>query len=89
MDALFQNQLMNVDTLSGGQTYGAKLLELYSLTTGGTVAKFPGTTDIYYSYDEATKTLTLTYTAGQCADRECCDRQQDHQRWRLCAGKPR
>ena len=28
MDALFQNQLMNVDTLSGGQTYGAKLLEL-------------------------------------------------------------
>ena len=64
MDALFQNQLMNVDTLSGGQTYGAKLLELYSLTTGGTVAKFPGTTDIYYSYDEATKTLTLTYTGS-------------------------
>ena len=64
MDALFQNQLMNVDTLSGGQTYGAKLLELYSLTTGGTVAKFPGTTDIYYSYDEETKTLTLTYTGS-------------------------
>ena len=64
MDALFQNQLMNVDTLAGGQTYGAKLLELYSLTTGGTVAKFPGTTDIYYSYDEATKTLTLTYTGS-------------------------
>ena len=64
MDALFQNQLMNVDTLSSGQTYGAKLLELYSLTTGGTVAKFPGTTDIYYSYDEATKTLTLTYTGS-------------------------
>ena len=64
MDALFQNQLMNVDTLSGGQTYGAKLLELYSLTTGGTVAKFPETTDIYYSYDAATKTLTLTYTGS-------------------------
>ena len=64
MDALFQNQLMNVDTLSGGQTYGAKLLELSSLTTGGTVAKFPGTTDIYYSYDEETKTLTLTYTGS-------------------------
>ena len=64
LDALFQNQLMNVDTLSDGQTYGAKLLELYSLTTGGTVAKFPDTTDIYYSYDEATKTLTLTYTGS-------------------------
>ena len=64
MDALFQNQLMNVDTLSGGQTYGAKLLELYSLTTGGTVAKFPDTTDIYYSYDKATETLTLTYTGS-------------------------
>ena len=64
LDALFQNQLMNVDTLSGGQTYGAKLLELYSLTTGGTVAKFPEATDIYYSYDEATKTLTLTYTGS-------------------------
>ena len=64
MDALFQNQLMNMDTLSSGQTYGAKLLELYSLTTGGTVAKFPGTTDIYYSYDEETKTLTLTYTGS-------------------------
>ena len=64
MDAMLQNQLMNVDTLSGGQTYGAKLLELYSLTTGGTVAKFPGTTDIYYSYDEETKTLTLTYTGS-------------------------
>ena len=64
MDAMLQNQLMNVDTLSSGQTYGAKLLELYSLTTGGTVAKFPGTTDIYYSYDEATKTLTLTYTGS-------------------------
>ena len=64
MDAMLQNQLMNVDTLSGGQTYGAKLLELYSLTTGGTVDTFPGTTDIYYSYDEATKTLTLTYTGS-------------------------
>ena len=64
MDAMLQNQLMNVDTLSSGQTYGAKLLELYSLTTGGTVAKFPETTDIYYSYDEATKTLTLTYTGS-------------------------
>ena len=64
MDALFQNQLMNVDTLSSGQTYGAKLLELYSLTTGGTVAKFPETTNIYYSYDKATKTLTLTYTGS-------------------------
>ena len=64
MDAMLQNQLMNMDTLSSGQTYGAKLLELYSLTTGGTVAKFPGTTDIYYSYDEATKTLTLTYTGS-------------------------
>ena len=64
MDAMLQNQLMNVDTLSGGQTYGAKLLELYSLTTGGTVAKFPETTDIYYSYDKATKTLTLTYTGS-------------------------
>ncbi len=64
MDAMLQNQLMNMDTLSSGQTYGAKLLELYSLTTGGTVAKFPGTTDIYYSYDEETKTLTLTYTGS-------------------------
>ena len=64
MDAMLQNQLMNVDKLSGGQTYGAKLLELYSLTTGGTVAKFPETTDIYYSYDKATKTLTLTYTGS-------------------------
>ena len=64
MDAMLQNQLMNVDKLSGGQTYGAKLLELYSLTTGGTVAKFPGATDIYYSYDETTKTLTLTYTGS-------------------------
>ena len=64
MDALLQNQLMNVDILSSGQTYGAKLLELYSLTTGGTVDTFPGTTDIYYSYDEATKTLTLTYTGS-------------------------
>ena len=64
MDALFQNQLMNVDTLSDGQTYGAKLLELYSLTTDGTVYTFPGTTDIYYSYDETTKTLTLTYTGS-------------------------
>ena len=64
MDAMLQNQLMNMDTLSSGQTYGAKLLELYSLTTGGTVAKFPGTTDIYYSYYEETKTLTLTYTGS-------------------------
>lgn len=64
MDAMLQNQLMNVDTLSGGQTYGAKLMELYSLTTGGTVDTFPGTTDIYYSYDETTKTLTLTYTGS-------------------------
>ena len=64
MDAMLQNQLMNMDTLSSGQTYGAKLLELYSLTTGGTVAKFPGTTDIYYTYDEETKTLTLTYTGS-------------------------
>ena len=64
MDALFQNQLMNVDTLSDSQTYGAKLLELYSLTTDGTVYTFPGTTDIYYSYDETTKTLTLTYTGS-------------------------
>lgn len=64
MDAMLQNQLMNVDKLSGGQTYGAKLLELYSLTTGGTVDTFPGTTDIYYSYDETKKTLTLTYTGS-------------------------
>ena len=62
MDALFQNQLMNVDKLSGGQTYGAKLLELYSLTTDGATDKFPNTDSIYYSYNEKTKTLTLTYT---------------------------
>lgn len=42
MDAMLQNQLMNMDTLSSGQTYGAKLLELYSLTTGGTVVSSRG-----------------------------------------------
>ena len=62
MDAMLQNQLMNVDKLSSGQTYGAKLLELYSLTTDGATDKFPNTDSIYYSYNEKTKTLTLTYT---------------------------
>ena len=62
MDTVIRNQLMNTDMLSNGQTYGAKLLELYSLTTDGTVGKFPSTNNIYYSYNKETQTLTLTYT---------------------------
>ncbi len=64
MDTVIRNQLMNIDELSNGQTYGAKLLELYSLTTDGTVGKFPSTNDIYYNYNEETQTLTLTYTGN-------------------------
>lgn len=64
MDTVIRNQLMNTDMLSDGQTYGAKLLELYSLTTDGTVGKFPSTNNIYYSYNKETQTLTLTYTGN-------------------------
>ena len=64
MDTVIRNQLMNTDMLSNGQTYGAKLLELYSLTTDGTVGKFPSTNNIYYSYNKETQTLTLTYTGN-------------------------
>ena len=64
MDTVIRNQLMNTDMLSDGQTYGAKLLELYSLITDGTVGKFPSTNNIYYSYNKETQTLTLTYTGN-------------------------